>query len=440
MLCPSVSDPQPSLKGSASRREARTLLLSLFLQFVLALAFGHSYDVPIFLSTGYLVGSGQNPYAIQDLSSVFHHPAFRGLPIVGYPPPWPILLGFAYRATYALFPNLLLYNLAIKIPVVAANVGLAYLVAAVVRRFSDNPQDSHKAWVFLLFNPALLYFGTAWGQFDSIVALLSLGSLVLLHEGKSKRAAVLLSLAIAFKPTALPLLPAALAYLAQRSPRETLRFAGAFVSSLGILTVAPFLLLGWRAEEILRHWNAHFSVGGGMSAMSLLEVLRDSYQLPGTWWLLGLAWIPALGVGILASRSDGAGFPDLLRRGTALVLIFFLTRTWLSEPNVILILPMVLLLTSLGRLDRRALAAVWVLPLVFTVLNDSPPQLLFPTFPDSIWTFDALAENLRSFRLLARSIVVIPWQLAGWWIVLSCLRRRSGPQDQARWRVDAPSP
>ena len=45
-----------------------------------------------------------------------------------------------------------------------------------------------------------------------------------------------------------------------------------------------------------------------------------------------------------------------------------------------------LILTSLGELDRRALTAVWVIPLLFTVFNASPLQLLFVAFPDAMET------------------------------------------------------
>ena len=60
---------------------------------------------------------------------VFHHVGFSRITSVGYPPPWPLLAGLIYRVRYAPTHDLLLYNLALKLPVIAANVGLAYLVA-----------------------------------------------------------------------------------------------------------------------------------------------------------------------------------------------------------------------------------------------------------------------------------------------------------------------
>ena len=127
---------------------------------------------------------------------MFHNPAFNGLTSIGYPPPWPLVLGLLYLLTYATTHNFLLYNLAIKIPIIIANICLAYLVRDILLKQGANPDISRKAWLFLLFNPFLLYFTTAWGQFDSLVALLTLAALVLLHKQRLITSAILLALAI----------------------------------------------------------------------------------------------------------------------------------------------------------------------------------------------------------------------------------------------------
>jgi Gpi18-like mannosyltransferase len=415
------------------------LLLSVVLQLALGLVFGHLYDTRIFMATGYLVGSGQNPYIAQDLTAVFNNSSFQGMTSVGYPPPWPIVLGLIYRGVYALIPNLLVCNLAIKLPVIAANIGLAYLVANILKNLGSDAATCRRAWVWMLLNPLLLYFASAWGQIDSIVAVLALASLVLLHREKPALSAVVLALALSFKPTPLPLVAVSLAYLAGQSVSQMIRYSALFLGSVLLFCVAPFVVLGWSPAPIVHGWNAHFAVGGGLSVMSFFEFLYDTYQLSGNWWLLGLAWMPALAIGMLALRPGVHGFVDLLKKSTALILVFFLTRAWLSEPNVILILPFVLILTSVGALDRLALAAVCIVPLAFTVLNASPPQLLFPTFPEVMERLLRLADGFRSVRLIARTALVVPWQIVGWWIVVTCFRRsESAPGGSQRglqpWR------
>lgn len=399
------------------------LLLSIVLQLALGVLFGHFYDSRIFMATGYLVGTGQNPYVAQDLTSVFVNSSFQGMTSIGYPPPWPLILGLLYRSVFTTIPNFFVYNLAIKIPVITANICLAYLVADLLKNLGREAAIVRRAWIFMLLNPSVLYFTSAWGQFDSIVALLSLASLVLLHAGKPKSSALLLALAISLKPTALPIFPVALVFLLRKSPRQSLTFSVVFISSAILFCVAPFIIFGWDPAPIIRGWNAHFTVGGGMSFITFYELLKDTYLLPGQWWLLGLVWIPALGVGLAWMSRGTVGFGYLLRNSAGMIMIFFLTRTWLSEPNIILILPFVLILTSIGEIDRLALAALWILPLVFTIFNTSPPQLLFPSFPGEMTRLLKLDEDFRSVRLIIRSVLILPWEIAGWWIVYACFRK-----------------
>lgn len=397
--------------------------LSIILQVFLAYFFGHAYDMRIFMATGYLVGTGQNPYIPQNLVSVFHDSTFQGMTSVGYPPPWPLLNGLTYLVTYRVIPNLLLYNLALKIPIIAANICLAYLVASILGKLQADEKKIRKARLFMLFNPFILYVTSAWGQFDSIVALLSLLCLVRLSEGKLSCSAILLALAISFKPTALPLVPVTFVFLQGRPFRQIFQYFALFLTSAFLLFVGPFAILGWDPTPILQHWNAHFSVGGGLSFMTFLELIQGSYQLPGVWWLIGLLWVPALGSAALSLKPGGEGLPDLLRKSTALILVFFLFRAWLSEPNLILVLPPVLILASMGELDRSSLAALWVIPLIFSFFNTSIFQLLFPSMPALMDRLLQLSEVFRTARLVIRILVVIPWMAAGSWIITNCIKQ-----------------
>ena len=408
------------------------LLLSVLLQFALGIFFGHSYDMRIYMATGYLVGSGQNPYIAQDLTTVFHNSSFQGMTSIGYPPPWPLVVGVLYRIGYALIPNLIVYNLVIKIPLIAANLCLAYLVADILKNFGVETSVIRRAWIFMLLCPFILYFGSAWGQFDSIVALLSLLSLVYLDRGKLRGSAILLALAIAFKPIALPIFPVAILYLVGKPSHQAFHYALWCSVSLILFCTLPFLLLGWDISPVLRGWNAHFTVGGAMSFVTFYELLKDTYQLPEGWWLLSLVWIPATGIAIYALRRGIFGFTDLIRKSLGMILVFYLTRTWLSEPNIILILPLVLILTTVGELNRWALHAVWILPLVFTFFNASPPQLLWLNFPHSMESMLNLIEEFRTIRLVTRIALVIPWQVAGWWIVVTCFKNTKDQVEEAR--------
>ena len=111
-------------------------------------------------------------------------------------------------------------------------------------------------------------------------------------------------------------------------------------------------------------------------------------------------------------------------RSTALVLVFYLTRTWLAEPNVVLLLPLVLILASLGELDRRAFTAIWLIPLVFTLFNASPLQLLFVAWPEAMEKSLTFVARYGDVTLVVRAVLVIAWQVVGWWIVVTCFRTK----------------
>lgn len=401
------------------------LAVSLLVQLVLGLFFGHLYDIRISMATGYLVATGQDPYIAQNLTQVFHNPAFQGMTSIGYPPPWPLMLGGIYLLSFSWLHNLLFYNLAIKLPIIAANVGLAYLVKNILRSQGVSSITSRKAWLFLLFNPFLIYFTTAWGQFDSLCALLTLAALMLLHKQRIVPSALLLALAISFKPTPVPVALAVVAYLWKAPWRRLIRYLVIFTLGLLVLCVLPFFVFHWDATPIFQGWNAQFSVSGGMSPTTLYELIANTYLLPGFWWLLGFIWIPAVIIcAIFLPRGD-VSLTRLIWNSLILILIFFLTRTWLSEQNLTLILPLVLVLVSLGELPNLCLTTLWVLPLIFTIFNTSPAQLLFPILPNLMNMLLKWSDIYRAFRLEVRMLLVIPWQVVGWWMVFHKAPKRS---------------
>jgi len=411
------------------------LALSLSVQVVLGVLFAHPYDTRIYMATGYLVATGHGAYSPLDLTAVFHHIGFSRLTTIGYPPPWALVTGLLYRSTYAVVPNLFLYNLALKVPVIVATVGLAYLVAATLRNAGVQASVCRRAWAFLLLNPLILFASAAWGQIDIIVTLLAVAALVLLWSGRWASSAALLSLAVCTKPTPLPIVLVVLAWLVLRSPGQALRYGAVLAAWALVFVVVPVLALQWPTAAIWHRPNSQFLMIGGMSPTTVARLVRNPLVLPGHWWLLGLLWVIALVVGLLCLRRDG-DFGALLGNSAALVLVFLLTRTWLAEPNAVLVLPLVLMLAALGRLDWRLVTALWTLPLLFAVIHTVPLQLLWLAFPDAMLSSLAAIGDADALGLVPRACVVVAWQVAGWWTVVACLRRAPG-RDTALERIAA---
>jgi hypothetical protein len=419
----STQDSNASVQPN--RRDLGYLFASILIQLLLGYFFGHAYDIKIFMATGYMVANGYDPYILPNLSSVFHNPAFQGMSSIGYPPPWPLILGMIYLLSYAWMKNFLVYNLAIKLPIIAANICLAYLIRYILREQGVSDQRSHKAWIFLLLNPFLFYFTTAWGQFDSLVVVLTLAALVLLYKQKLVASAILLALAIALKPTPVPIVLVAGFYLWGSPWKKLVGYGAVLLLSLLALIVLPFLIFGWNASPIYHGWNAQFTVSGGISLARLYLLYADTTVLPGNWWLLGVVWLPAVFIAATFLRRGEHGLLNLIQQSLILVLVFYLTRTWLSEQNITLILPLVLVLVYQDKLPKLTLPAVWLLPLIFTIFNTSPAQLLFPILPQLMAKLLQLSQAYRVELLWASMAVIIPWQVAGWWMVINYFRVKS---------------
>ncbi len=177
-----------------------------------------------FIDTGYLVSAGLNPYQ-PHLITIFSNPDLIGInPIIGYPPLWPLLLGLIYRLTYNITSNIFFYNFAIKIPVIASNIGLAYVTKHVMVRMGAPESKVRAAWLFLLFNPFTLLTTTAWGEFDTLIALLCVVSLYFMSKARINKSAIMLSLSIALKPISLPLVGLPLLFSPCRSKMKILTY------------------------------------------------------------------------------------------------------------------------------------------------------------------------------------------------------------------------
>jgi len=380
------------------------------------------------MATGYLVNSGLDPYKQYDFAGVFSSPLFVGvIPRIGYPPPWPLVLGLVYRFSFGVLPNLFFYNFAIKVPVILGNVGLAYLVRNVLRKSNASEKRAQAAWLFLLFNPFVLLTTSAWGQFDTVVALLCVASLYFLSRDKIELTGLSLGVAVALKPVALPLVGLPFLFSATRyQPQKNLRYLLVIAAVVLTCYLVPFYLLGWTLPLASSEWNAHFTMAGGMSLFSFLEIFQGSLSLPSALDVLGYLWVPALLVGYyFVYRNRPTSMADLTRKAVGVTLIFFLTRSWLSEPNVNLVLPLMLLAVESDMMNFRSFHFAWIIPLVFMFPNTSFPQLFFLVHPSIPLDLQALDQQIRVARLIARFLVVVFWQIFAWFVVVKTLRRKA---------------
>ena len=409
-----------------TERDAIVIVLSLFVQVPLALFLGHYYDDRVFMSTGYLAGSGLNPYLPHDLTGVFSNPLLGGTaPVIGYPPPWPLLLGLLFRLSFAIVPNVFLYNFAIKIPVIIGNFALAYLVKSIIIKYYADEKKARRAWLFILFNPFILLTTVAWGEFDTVVAVLCLASLYFLSIGKTKESALALALGVVIKPISLPLIGLPFLLPTPALQKKKTQYLLVFVAVIFLLYLVPFFANGWAIPFGGGKADAQFEKFGGLSLFNVNELFRTSVDIPLNLQFFGFLWVPAVLVGYyLVYRSKPVCFDDMIQKVVAVMLIFFLTRSWVSEPNINLIIPLMLLIAVFDKPTFRNFHFVWIIPLIFMGLNYSFPQLFFLVDPNILRTLASIDNQIGGLRLAARFLIVIPWQVLGWSRVLNLLHKR----------------
>jgi len=397
-------------------RTSYLILLSAGVQLAIGAFTAHPYDGRVFMASGYLVAHGDSPYVPRSVSEIFGSSLFPNpVPGIGYPPPWSLVLALSYLVSYNVIPNLILYNLAIKVPIVFGNILLALLVGKMVLGATSSTAKSENATRFMLFNPFVIYTTAIWGQFDTVSVLLMLLAIFEFTQNRRRLSAIALGGAIALKLIPVVLLP--LLVLCERKRENWLRAFEylALVAAVVGLSCFPFLI-GWSVKPIIDNWNVHFVRIGAFSPMNVLllfGVTSSANQLS----FLGFLWAPSLALVYLllikksAIRSTGLLLPSLI-----VMLGFSLTRSWVSEQNLNFVLPLVLLCSVEQHWSKKWVSVTWLLPLIFAVLHTFPLEMLFLAVPQSL--IDRVQFQMQVFfppevGAAIRALITLVWLIVG---------------------------
>ena len=272
----------------------------------------------------------------------------------------------------------------------------------------------------------MLLTTTAWGQFETLIALLCVASLYLLSKGMVKKSALLLSLSVVLKPISIPLLGLPLFSYPRKNWAKMLQYILISAAIIVALWILPFYLIGWTPPSSNNQVSSYFTRAGGMTPFTLVELFQNTVTLPTNLAFLGYIWIPALLLGYyLVYRNPPKTFNELTQKAIGIMLIFFLTYSWLSEPYVNVAIALALLALPLAKMDFRNFHFLWVIPLVFMILTTNFAQLFYFVSPSIIPSLAQLDQQIRIWRLIARFIVVVIWQIFAWRLVIKLMTRKS---------------
>ncbi len=407
------------------------VITSFFLQAILGAYLGHHYDMQVFYAVGHSVSKGMAPYGIFSPNDIFSIPNFyERIQGIGYPPSWGLFLGLLYLLIYEPSKNIFAYSLAIKIPSILSNVALAFVVERIAIQEGLKEKFTDGIFLFLLFNPFMIYISAIWGQFDSIAILTCVTALNILTKRRVIVSSLLMAISVSLKIIPLILLPTMLLYI--RKSRDFNRFFFKFLLTFFIfllsLTFMPFIIFRWDLSIILNNLDIHFNRAGCFTLFNIIDLIYDAQTLPNGFELLGYLWIPSLILGHLQLlRTKLVNRMDLFRWASSLIFILMLTRSWVSEQNIVFLIPLLMIDSIKDFKNWITIKFSLIVVLAFTFLNTSPLQMFFLISSKPMEYIKSFDMQFRIPRLFFKFIIVIPWQILGWMHVKETFKMKKAP-------------
>ncbi len=372
----------------------RDVLISIAVQAFLGFFLAHGYDFRVGYVAGRNIAMGLSPYFGGELGGELAVGYGADVQGIGETPLWALYMGLAYIASSG---SPIIFNIISKIPIIAANISLSYLLYA----------RGNKGWRFFLFNPFLILVSSTWGKADNLATLLIVLGLMRLHSIKTSATSV--SLSILIKPLIVAVMPAFLGYLRTLSKRAFLYMA--YATSLAVVIfLTPFMLLGWPLSTLINGFPNWFRPVGGISPFNIVSILIESYTLPaGLAWLSYMAPIAMLVLSVLAIIRPPRSFEEACKLALLSAAVFFTARPWVSEQNLVLVLALLILVY--GGIPSKLL---WIVPLLFMIANNSLLQQLYLVWPQVIEWLAYLDLYIKPYRLAAQVGLTMAWLAVLW--------------------------
>jgi hypothetical protein len=429
------------------------LAVGILLRLFLAPFLSHPFDMRVFMAVGAAVTKGITPYGqyvLQDIFGATSHPHLYGIvPGIGYPPLWGLMSGEMYLLSSIVAPNnLYAYVLALKIPIILAELATALLVYNILKT-QMTEKIASKAFLLFLFCPFIIAVGTVWGMFDSIALFFALFSVYTL-KNNWKLSSVYLSVASVLKVFPLVLAPlySIFLYRSTRNLKVAVTFSLLTVGLSGFLTLIPMIMFGWPVSNLYNALVYHvvtmnpsydsqasfpYGAASPFNTFTLLSNVGGRGLQPP--WVFIFIWIPAcVGVYALLLRSRmpfsvkeigaNADFAVTVQWSLLLLLTLFTTRAWVSEQNLVFLFAFFALSVFIQNpQDLKKAQLLWLLLLSFVLVHVPVIAFLWLPYP---WTLNVAASfadgPLGWTRLLLMTLLTFSWLTLSWHYITKKLR------------------
>jgi hypothetical protein len=256
---------------------------------------------------------------------------------VDYPPVFLYeyaIVGRTFRALFPRYPNNLALHIAVKLPVLLANVALTAVFFFVVRRVAGRPEPGRWAALAYWLNPATIFGGEMLGYVDALYFLPAVAGLALAYFGRPWSAGLLVAIAVGTKPQGILVGPAFALALWQGGGLRAVASAGVTFCSTLALIVLPYYLKG----ALPNMWQAFGSFAERRDTMSAYAA-NIGWII--NWWLRSWFGVHEVGfpraflrfvpVPLSISRFRELGYPDPRPIGRVAIVAATAWAMWMTR-------------------------------------------------------------------------------------------------------------
>ena len=295
-----------------------------------------------------------------------------------------------------------------------------------------NKQDAFKAFCLYQLCPFTIVVGAVWGMFDVLVFLLSLLSAYFLLE-KFEWSLVSLAFACSLKPYSIVLAPLYSIFIYKRTHSLKRAFGYSFgvTGLLSFITMIPMAIFKWPISNLYHALASHmsstnlyyngeasytFSAASPFNIFNVFKLIDPTISPPGALNYLWIIAMVMLYYHAIRSISE-VDFTSIINWSFFASLIFFTTRFWVSEQNLIQLFSFFLLtaLFNRTRTSWKYIHSVWIL--LFTFVMVHVPAIAFNWIVDPQALNEAIAFSdgpYRFFRWISMSALTISWLAILW--------------------------
>jgi Gpi18-like mannosyltransferase len=310
-----------------------------------------------------------------------------------------------------------LFNSIIKIPFVISDSVATFLMYKTVETLTNKQHLAEKAAVLWFLNPFLIWISAGWGMFDTLPALFTIASLLLLIKKKVKASATFLAISALYKLYAVLFLIPFLIFLFRTcKPNwqwKWLSFILTFIVTCVLIDVPRLWLFGGQnlLRDIFGFSTAVYTPGPffgifgfGLTYWSISLLVPLNIRL-STVLMDALVVFFLLFTFITIGKSKfNKSYFDLAASQLSCVVAIYLSYRIICEQFFVWALPFFIIVCIEGRIKNWLYGVSSIIALAYTQKNF--PFYLLPAYP---WIGDTLVQMARLVKPFGQTSQVQGW-------------------------------